>query len=732
LSFLGAAFLMALPLIAVPVAIHLYRGRQRDVIPWGAMQFLATAATKGRSVERLEEWLLMLLRLAAIAALVFALARPMVRSSWLGHGADGELILVLDNSLSTSREANGEAVIDRIKARANDVIDAASSNESVQIVLAAGAEWATAEGVLADGDGKRQLRQIVEELAPTQGKAVLLECVRAAVNLQAPEGLSGRRIVVISDDQASSWQAAVDGPWRQLAAARDAADYPINIEAINAGPASPTLDNLAVAKLDAAHKLVQAGDDLIVSAEIVNTGSTSSGPAQLEWLIEDKVVQTTPLESTARGGSITAAGRLPMKLTGTFLVSCRIARGDQIELDQSNSLVVEVAEHTPVLLVQSANASGQKLLTSDLLQAALGYADGKPEAWHSVYQPEVIEPAALATRPLDNVSAVLIDNLAELDAVALERLNEFVRAGGGLWVGLGDRVDRDQFNRDWYADGSGLSPVELAVVDAIDPEDQVAGTIHPPSRDHPATVQLANTTQLDIDQARVTQRWTFAARPESAAISPVLESGDGRPLVAEHFVGQGRVLIQAMPLGLEWTNLPLMKAYVVMIHDGLDYITAPTSARFNLTPGAPIVAIATSAVEATLLTPRGREIALRAATNAATPSYRYAQTRLPGVYRLRLKATDGSIRDVPFQVERDPAESNLQALSDERRAFLSSLEIRFDGVEAPAASSTAPPPPRREPVWGALLIALIAFLIAEMLLASWLGRQRHGFPLNAA
>ena len=732
MSFLGAAFLMALPLIAVPVAIHLYRGRQRDVISWGAMQFLATAATKGRSVERLEEWLLMLLRLAAIAALVFALAQPMVRSSWLGHGADGELTLVLDNSLSTSREENGVAVIDRIKSRANDVIDAASSNESVQIVLAAGAEWATAEGVLADGAGKRQLRQIVEELAPTQGKAVILECVRAAVHLQAPEGLSGRRIVVISDDQASSWQAAADGPWRQLAAARDAADYPINIEAINADVTSATLDNLAVAKLDAAHKLVQPGEELTVTAEIANTGSSSSAPAQLEWLIEDKVVQTTPLESAAPGGSITAAAQLPMELAGTFLVSCRIARSDQMALDQSNSLVVEVAEHTPVLLVQSANKSARKLSTGDLLQAALGYADGKPQPWHSVYQPEVIEPAALATRPLDNVRAVLIDNLTEVDGVVLERLNEFVRAGGGLWVGLGDRVDRDQFNRDWYADGSGLSPVELAAVDAIDPDDEVAGTIHPPSRDHPATVQLANTSQLDIDQAQVTQRWTFTARPESAAaIAPVLESGDGRPLVVEHFVGRGRVLIQAMPLGLEWTNLPLMKAYVVMIHDGLNYITAPTSARFNLTPGAPIIATATSAAEATLLTPRGREIPLRAATSAATPSYRYSQTRLPGLYRLRLKATDGSIRDIPFQVERDPAESNLQALSDESRTLLSSLGIRFDGAEATAPSSTAPPP-RREPVWGALLIALIAFLIAELLLASWLGRQRHSFPLNTA
>ena len=113
MSFLSAAFLLALPLVAVPVAIHLYRGRQRDVILWGAMQFLAAAVTKGRRMERLEELLLMALRFAAVAALVLALARPMVRSSWLGDTTDREVILVLDNSLSMSREVDGESAADR-------------------------------------------------------------------------------------------------------------------------------------------------------------------------------------------------------------------------------------------------------------------------------------------------------------------------------------------------------------------------------------------------------------------------------------------------------------------------------------------------------------------------------------------------------------------------------------------------------------------------------------------
>jgi hypothetical protein len=135
-EFLGTAFLLALPLVAVPIAIHLYRGRQRDVIPWGAMQFLASAVTKGRSMERLEEFLLMAMRFLAVAALIFAVAQPMIRSSWLGLGADREVILVLDNSLSMSREISGQSAGRRMKEEAIKSLDSLTSSDDVQILLA--------------------------------------------------------------------------------------------------------------------------------------------------------------------------------------------------------------------------------------------------------------------------------------------------------------------------------------------------------------------------------------------------------------------------------------------------------------------------------------------------------------------------------------------------------------------------------------------------------------------
>ena len=58
MNFLSSIFLAALPLIAIPIALHFYKRRQKDIVPWGAMQFLTDAVIEGRRFERLEELLL--------------------------------------------------------------------------------------------------------------------------------------------------------------------------------------------------------------------------------------------------------------------------------------------------------------------------------------------------------------------------------------------------------------------------------------------------------------------------------------------------------------------------------------------------------------------------------------------------------------------------------------------------------------------------------------------------
>jgi hypothetical protein len=61
--------------IALPILAHLLSRKRYDVLDWGAMQFLELDPNARRKL-RLEDLLLLLIRIGLIALVTFALARP--------------------------------------------------------------------------------------------------------------------------------------------------------------------------------------------------------------------------------------------------------------------------------------------------------------------------------------------------------------------------------------------------------------------------------------------------------------------------------------------------------------------------------------------------------------------------------------------------------------------------------------------------------------------------------
>ncbi len=741
MNFLGLSFLFALPLIAVPVVIHLYRGRQRDVISWGAMQFLEQATTKGRSLQRLEELLLMLLRVAAVLALVLALAQPMMRSHWLGLGFgsrfDREVVLVLDNSLSMARTIDEVSANDQMIEKAVTLVEDLAAGDTVHLLLAAGGgQWLTAEGIEASHTGKRQLTTLLEEIEPSLSRANLLDCLQTAIHLEPYGEPASRQITVFSDDQTLSWQLDSPSAWQQLGSARENSLVLTTVDCIACGFADDEFRNLAVMKIEASRQLARPDERIEFAAHITNAGETASEATVVEWLIDDKVFDTSDLRALAPQEATQVSVRRKQKETGNFAVTCRLQADDQIALDQQASVVIEVSDQLPILVVHDFDPEEAGKPADQLFTAALGYEGGQPQEWHAVYQPEVVTLSQLAEITLSKYRAVVILSLTDLPAETHERLHTFVHGGGGLWVALGDAIDRETFNRYWFDDGGGLSPISLETLVTVQDTNTPPGSIHPPERDHTATLQLANTTQLDIDQARVSEYWQLVQGGDKEhAVWVLLESGDGSPLVVENLVGDGRVLIQAFPLGLQWSNLPQLKSYVVMIHDWLDYLTAPAMARYNLEPGNPIVAQVPANVEAAsvrLLTPAGKEVPLSTAASDDSGVLRYSQTQLPGLYRLNFEA-GGKKASLPFYIARDAKESEWTPLEAERQSELFQLAgLQFEGGPqlAPSTVAAAETSPRSKPIWGALLLALLALLVGEQFLSHWLARQRSGVAVT--
>ncbi|MCE2400037.1 BatA domain-containing protein [Candidatus Poribacteria bacterium] len=83
MNFLQPLALIALPLMLLPVIIHLINQQRHRTVPWAAMMFLMTAKRMSKGMARLRHILILLMRTLAIAALIFAISRPL-SGGWLG------------------------------------------------------------------------------------------------------------------------------------------------------------------------------------------------------------------------------------------------------------------------------------------------------------------------------------------------------------------------------------------------------------------------------------------------------------------------------------------------------------------------------------------------------------------------------------------------------------------------------------------------------------------------
>jgi hypothetical protein len=663
-------------------------------------------------------------------ALVFALARPLVRGHWLGVAPAREVVLVLDNSLSMARIAGNTTAFDTLQSKSEEIIDELSDQDALQVVLAAGRpQWLTPEAVRPTASAKSDLKRRLKKLEPTRAAADLFACIQLVAGADSPDGALARRIVVLTDMQARGWQADVEQAWQQFQQFCENAAAPITVEVLDCGAGDAKLQNLVVSSLKAERTLVATGESVTISAEVKNLGNEKSKNTSLVWHSGKEVIKREEIAPLEPGETRTVDVAQRLEKRGAMAFLAKLQGDDDLPLDDEASVVVEAVEELPILVVHSGTSdiAGERLSDLTFFTNALGYRGELPVgSWQSLFKPQTISADELSGISLGDYRVVVILNLRPLPEAALEQLTEFVHGGGGLWVALAGGIDRESFNAAWYDDGAGLCP--LPIVELVDPsrDRQRKVHIHPPDGTHPALIHLADTERLDIDDVEI-ERY-FAFDRDKAEYSALLETGSGEPLAVEHYLGQGRVIVQSIPLGYAWSNLARTKAFVVLIHDWLTYLSQPAATRHNLPAGSVVQwrqpsDMAVSAVE--LITPTGEEIELTPLDDEGGRLYRFRQTDQPGAYDLKLTEGRHTVAVVPFRVPRDGAESELVRLDDAQQATLTEKGgVKFvEKIEIVAPDM--PQVPNEKPIWWPLLWALLVLLACELLVASRAARQRY-------
>ena len=108
MSFLNPLFLFGLLAAAIPVVIHLFTRRRPKEIRFPSLEFLSEVNQSEIRRLKLKQWLLLILRTLAIAALALAMARPALRGTvGFAGGAATSVTVLVDRSGSMGAIAGG-------------------------------------------------------------------------------------------------------------------------------------------------------------------------------------------------------------------------------------------------------------------------------------------------------------------------------------------------------------------------------------------------------------------------------------------------------------------------------------------------------------------------------------------------------------------------------------------------------------------------------------------------
>lgn len=716
--------LTGLVLAAIPILIHLFFRRPHREIPWAATRFLLAATRKQAPRIRLEQWILLAVRVLLLILVVLALARPRDDRAGAPRATNTKLppgrqiILVLDASYGMAHAIDGESRFDRARAALQEVIDSAQAGDSFQLV-----RMTNIGQKMVISEPSFQASAVSSTLAEQEisfGRATPLETLQAIESLLESNVATGpREVVIASDFQQIDWRPtnATRGAWQRVIQS-------ISQQAsiVLADVARASADNQTVTSLELDGSFLRTGQVARFSSLISRSAAEPLRNQRVELFI-DGLPSGTETFSLAPNQQTTVSLQDMLGEPGEHAVETRIPP-DALAIDNSRFLAITVKDQLRVLLVDGKFGAPAQQSSTYFLERALAPRSTDSANNESDFLPTVIGESELPAMTLRDFDAVVLSNLEWLTEREIRRLRAFVEAGGGLMIALGDQIRPEAYNR-VLGGPEGLLPVTFQTVQGNPDNPEQAIAFSTATLEHPIVLPFAGNpgTGLETDFVLAYSRISIDPR---ASVARVLDFESGDPAIVAEELGMGRVVLLTTSVDLSWAGPwpQIGRSYLPLIHEMLRFAATGSQSARRVRVGEPLVWRIAERIPGLEVQLRGpgefsRDLPLRVTPNGS--EVRFDETMAPGVYTFTIGAPL-HMRQM-FAVNVDPAEGDLTPLSVEERDSLLPGTMARDASDL---TSTASPLAHQWPWSRWLLAATLALLLTEQVMA-W--RFTHGLTM---
>lgn len=580
--------LSGLGLATIPLLIHLLYRQDFVKTRWAAMRFLMQACQKRPSRSRIDQLLLLLLRMSVIAAFVLTLARPMwdVLPNISADKAATHYILVFDASYSMqfqevdaigSSQDDGQTRrltrFEKAQQQALELVSKAQTGDLWSILRVAD------DGVAADlshpSASAEFITQEIQGLKVSDASGDLSIALQSllAIARQVPD-VPKKRIVVFTDMQEIFLMP--------LAGTENSIHHPmmselksmaiLSIVDVSNGP-SP---NIAVTELRSDRSYGLLDRPSRVFSVIRSTGSMSPLRGQLvDLLIDGRIIETKRIDLPANI-FVSVDWQFQIQSPGEHLIEVRV-EDDSLPIDNRRSLLLPVRNDLRVLAVEPLENGTTLISPTTAFYVTRGLAPQlESKLPSSPIRPTLIWSTEFSSTRLDEVDVVILCGTWRMNEREIHLLEDFVRDGGGLVVVIDDTASLDSANEGLYRNGTGLLAGKLI---GHEKNEGIGGALYfdASHSKHPLLREFQRNPGSGLESVLV---FRYAKLEPSAGANVILHLNNAAPAIVERHFGRGRSVVFTTGPRSDWSTWgALGQSFVPLLHEAVLRVVRDSDVR---------------------------------------------------------------------------------------------------------------------------------------------------------
>ncbi len=698
---------------AIPVIIHLFNRTRYRIVKWGAMHLLDSVVRVNRRRVRIEQLVLLLIRMALPAALALFMAKPVLTGfKALPGDVKRSLAIALDTSYSMEAGAGEQSSFARAKREADALLGGLMRGSDAVLVPMAGT---LPEALTVPTVNIAACKTGVAGLRGGFGAADVAGAFDAALARIPDLRNADRELVVLSDFQRVSWA--------------ESSSYAALAERIRALPVRPYItlfrvgaehkENVCVESLAFSKLVIGVGAKVHVKAALRNFGERRYAGLRVKCRLDGRDHEAAEI-ALGPGERSQVMFMANFDAAGSHYVEVA-TEGDPLGADNTLCAAVQVWDAIPVLLASGELGAEPLRGETDYLEVALApfMAGNTPLA--DLLRTKTVDVRELGAQTLSSYKVVVLANTGRLPAEALEALADFVRTGGGLLWFPGAATDTGWANTELVREG--LLPAQIGGQAGSPDAREQQTTIVGDRFDHEALALFNLPENGTIAGAEIRQWLAFQVAKEAAGVNVLARLATGDPFLLESACGEGRVIACATACDADWSNLPARATFVPLMQQLVTYLASTVYPPRNVEVGKALVAFVPAAkagLKLTVVCPDGAErridVVLKGTRGVAT----FTATERPGLYVM----TGEGLSPMHFVVSTSREESDLALLSADELARIGAAlqaDVVGSGQEYDALQTT-----RRHgrEIWRWFFWGAVALLFGELLIEQFFARRK--------